>query len=99
MKISKVYLYLSIASLFLTLVAGIGLFLSIILLFLINSEKKGLLIKYGQNSIQEGLHDLKLAKKISIVNIILNLILIIIAIFLVLILGYFYIIYPQNFSR
>lgn len=72
MKTSKIYFYLAISSIFLTFLTGLGFVLSIILLFLISSEKQNLLSNFDESFIQRELQDLKNAKVLSIANLILT---------------------------
>ena len=78
MKKSEIYYYLSFGSILLTFTTGLGIFASIILLVMINAEKRNLKLS---NTLDEFEMDfLKKAKRNSIINLVLNAILIVLGI-------------------
>ncbi len=78
MKKSEIYYYLSFGSILLTFTTGLGIFASIILLVMINAEKRNLKLS---NTLDEFEMDfLKKAKRNSIINLVLNTILIVLGI-------------------
>lgn len=79
MSTSKLYYKLSIAAFFLTFFTGIGLMLSIVLLILVIVEKKNILSQKSYLGVNQDLEYLKSAKKFSIINLILNVVLMVIA--------------------
>ena len=76
MKKAEIYYYLSFGSILLTFTTGLGIFASIILLDMINVEKRNLTLS---NTIDD-LDFLKKAKRNSIINLVLNAILIVLGI-------------------
>ena len=68
--------------------SGLGIFMSIVLLFLISSEKKQLLSTFHPNDLIEDFEKLQTAKTLSIINIVLNVFIFFIIIILFLIFGY-----------
>jgi hypothetical protein len=89
MKKSEIYYYISIAALFMTFLTGFGFIVSIILLVLVGSEKQRLNAISNLDLNSEELHQLQVAKKLSIINIIINVVLIILAvIFIAVVFGF-----------
>lgn len=82
MSTSQLYYKLSIASFFLTFIAGIGLMLSFVLLILISVEKKNILSHKSYLGVNQDLDYLKSAKKFSIINLIINAVLFVMVILL-----------------
>lgn len=76
MKKAEIYYYLSFGSILLTFTTGLGIFASIILLVMINVEKRNLTL----NNTIDDFDFLKKAKRNSIINLVLNGILIVLGI-------------------
>ncbi len=71
METPKLYYYLSFATIVLTFTTGIGIFATLVLLVLIHSEKQKLSNKYLVGT-ENSLETLQKDKKINIVNLIIN---------------------------
>ncbi len=75
METPKLYYYLSFATIILTFTTGIGVFASLVLLFLIQSKKQKLSNKYLIGT-ENSLETLRKARKINIINLIINAVII-----------------------
>lgn len=75
MEKPKLYYYLSIAAFVLTFTTGLGIFVSLILLFLIANEKDKLSNKYLVGT-EDALITLRKAKKLNIINVLLHIVVI-----------------------
>ncbi|WP_309608994.1 hypothetical protein [Flavobacterium sp.] len=71
MEKPQTYYYLSIVSIVLTFTTGMGIFASLVLLVLIQSEKEKLSGNYLVGT-EKSLETLKKAKKIVLINLIIN---------------------------
>ena len=71
METPKLYYYLSFATIFLTFTTGIGIFASLVLLVLIHSEKQNQTNTYLVGT-ENSLEILRKARKINIINLIIN---------------------------
>ena len=90
MKKPELYFLLSIIALVITFLSGLGIFMSIILLFFISSEKKNILALSQTNETINDLKNLRNAKIISIVNIVFNIVICVVVVVIFLFLGYVY---------
>lgn len=91
MKKSELYLLLSIIAIVLTFVNGLGFILSIIVLFLNNSEKNKLLIQNQTVEIKKELNKIRISYVLSVINISISIILIISIAVLTILFGYLFI--------
>lgn len=90
MKKSELYLLLSIIAVVLTFVSGIGSIVSIVLLFLNNTERKRLLLEKQTDEILKELNQIRISNILSVVNILISVFFIIIGIVLLLFFGYLF---------
>lgn len=84
MNKSKLYFQTAIVAFFLTFTTGLGIFVSIILLFFIRSEERKLLLKLNENSAKMDLKNLKMARIFSFVNLVINLIIVLVVLMIYL---------------
>ena len=78
MKKAEIYYYLSFGSILLTFTTCLGVFASIILLVMINAEKRNLILSSTLDKFD--IECLKKARRNSIINLVLNAILIVLGI-------------------
>ena len=90
MKKSELYLLLSIIAVVLTFVSGIGSIVSIVLLFLNNTERKRLLLEKQTDEILKELNQIRISNILSMVNILISVFFIIIGIILLPFFGYLF---------
>ena len=87
MNKSKLYFQTAILAFFLTFTTGLGIFVSIILLFFIRSEERKLFLNLDESSAKMDLKNLEMAKIFSFVNLVINLIIIVLVVVMIYIPG------------